>query len=78
MVTSKINFVKKIFILSSAIFLFSCTDQSPKTGMLSSPPPVPFTTDGKQVIVYTTADSSDLRLTLTDPAGTNLAACATM
>lgn len=66
MVTSKINFVKNIFILSSAIFLFSCADQQEKAGALSSPPPVPFTIDGKQVIVYTTADSSDLRLTLTD------------
>ncbi len=56
--------MKKLSFVLSAAILFSCADtgnKETKTMGTSS-----FSTEGKTVLVYTTADSSDLRLSATD------------
>lgn len=56
--------MKKLSFVLSAAILFSCADtgnKESKTMGTSS-----FSTEGKTVLVYTTADSSDLRLSATD------------
>ena len=55
--------MKRIYLAFTALVLFSCTEKKekkPDTGISS------FSTDGKKVIVYTTADSTNLRLSATD------------
>ena len=55
--------MKRIYIVFTAFVLFSCTEKNEKksnTSVLS------FSTDGKKVVVYTTADSTNLRLSATD------------
>mgnify|MGYP002861362385 CR=1 FL=1 len=50
-----------VLVLVAAI---SCTDKTEKQS--ASATTTPFSTDGKKVIVYTTADSTDYRLSVTD------------
>ena len=55
--------MKKIYVVFTALVLFSCTEKNEKksaTGVSY------FSTDGKKVVVYTTADSTNLRLSTTD------------
>ena len=52
--------MKKIYVVFTALVLFSCTEKKSATGVSS------FSTDGKKVVVYTTADSTNLRLSTTD------------
>ena len=47
------------------MILVSCSQQKQTPGT-EKPVTVKFTTEGKQVIVYTTADSTNYRLTVTD------------
>ena len=47
-----------------AAFLFSCSENKEKA--VSTAAPDTFSTDGKKVMVYTTADSTNYRLSLTD------------
>lgn len=56
--------MKKIFFASIVIFLFACNNEKKQNE--SSATPNDFSTEGKKVIVYTTADSSSYRLTATD------------
>jgi len=56
--------MKKIFIVLIAVFLFACANEKKQNG--SSASSTNFSTEGKKVIVYTTADSSSYRLTTTD------------
>ena len=58
--------MKKYALLSViSIFLISCSQQKPAA--ISDPAPAEkFKTEGKQVIVYTTADSTNYRLSVTD------------
>ncbi len=58
--------MKKYSLLSVIlIFLISCSEQKPVAN--SDPAAIEkFNTEGKQVIVYTTADSTNYRLTVTD------------
>lgn len=58
--------MKKSFIVFAAAVLFSCKDQKTATVSTGEAGKAPFSTEGKKVIVYTTADSSDLRLSITD------------
>jgi len=56
--------MKKLFIVVTALGLFSCSDNKEKSVATSSA--ASFSTDGKKVIVYTTADSTAYRLSVTD------------
>ena len=56
--------MKKLFIVITALGLFSCSDNKEKPVTTSSA--ASFSTDGKKVIVYTTADSTAYRLSVTD------------
>jgi len=56
--------MKKLFIVVTALGLFSCSDNKEKAVPTSSAGS--FSTDGKKVIVYTTADSTAYRLSVTD------------
>src|SRR5258705_1844400 len=62
--------MKQFLFCVIVIILVSCTDNAkqdanPATGKSTSGV-APFSTEGKTVVVYTTADSSSLRLTVTD------------
>jgi glucosylceramidase len=52
-------------LISAFMILVSCSQQKQTPGT-EKPVNVKFTTEGKQVIVYTTADSTNYRLTVTD------------
>ncbi len=56
--------MKKIASVFTLIILFSCSQ--PRENKTATKSDNSFSTDGKKVIVYTTADSSDLRLSITD------------
>lgn len=56
--------MKKVFIPAALLFLASCTEQ--KDQGTQSPTATAFSTEGKTVVAYTTADSTQLRLTATD------------
>jgi glucosylceramidase len=57
--------MKRILIIASAIYLTSCSEN--KTEQPSSSKPLAdFSTEGKKVTVYTTADSTGYRLSVTD------------
>jgi glucosylceramidase len=56
--------MQKINLILIAGFLFSCANNKEK----ESKPVSSFSTEGKSVIVYTTADSTSLRLSLNDTA----------
>ena len=58
-----------IFLLIIAAAVLSCNDKAPKKTLVAQDTDTmsaPFSTDDKTVLVYTTADSGNLRLTLTD------------
>ncbi|MET0638281.1 MAG: glycoside hydrolase family 30 protein [Chitinophagaceae bacterium] len=63
--------MRKLLFAAGILFLASCseTKSDSRTTAPNEEKPIPFTTEGKRVLVYTTADSSDLRLTLTDTLG---------
>ena len=57
--------MKRILIIASAIYLTSCSEnktEQPSSSKLGAD----FSTEGKKVTVYTTADSTDYRLSVTD------------
>jgi glucosylceramidase len=56
--------MKKIWITVLAAVFFSCTDKKEGTATGKTSPS--FSTEGKKVLVYTTADSTDYRLSVTD------------
>lgn len=65
--------MKYIIFASSFFFLFSCNEKKTiissaivTDSSITANSNEPFTTDGKSVVVYTTADSSNHRLTVTD------------
>ena len=58
-----------IFLLVITASVLSCNDKAPKKTLVAQDADTtsaPFSTDGKTVLVYTTADSGTLRLALTD------------
>ncbi len=57
--------IKNAPFLVSLLILFSCSQQKPQT-MAESVSVNIFKTEGKKVIIYTTADSTNYRLTITD------------
>ena len=60
--------MKKIWLVSCAGILFACTDKK-EEGQKAAPAAAgtsSYSLDGKKLNVYTTADSTDLRLALTD------------
>ena len=58
--------MRKFFYLSAIVFLSACTGTTTSTPTASSTPSTSFSTEGKVITVFTTADSSNLRLTATD------------
>ena len=56
--------MKKAFLVSTTIFLFACSNE--KEQQATTAPANNFSTEGKKVIVYTTADSTNYRLMVTD------------
>lgn len=56
--------MKKVFIPAVVLFLASCTEQKEQGNQ--SLATTAFSTEGKTVVAYTTADSTQLRLTATD------------
>ncbi len=57
--------MKKIVFLSTAVFLFACSENKESTKVLAASSEE-FSVEGKSVIVYTTADTANYRLTPTD------------
>jgi len=57
--------MKYTFLSASLLLLVSCSQQQ-QTPITQSPVSEKFKVEGKQVIVYTTADSTNYRLTVTD------------
>lgn len=55
---------KNAILAGALISLFACNQQAANTA--APAPAAPFSTEGKKVTVYTTADSTSLRLSLTD------------
>src|SRR5258706_9784824 len=59
--------MKKTLYSAAALFLLTtCTDNQIKVESTAGTPGTSFSTDGKMVTVYTTADSTDYRLAVTD------------
>jgi len=58
--------MRKFFYLSAIVSLSACTGTTTSTPTASSTPATSFSTEGKVITVFTTADSSNLRLTATD------------
>ncbi|MBL0134953.1 MAG: glycoside hydrolase family 30 protein [Chitinophagaceae bacterium] len=58
--------MRKFFYLSAIVSLSACTGSTTTTPAASSTPATSFSTEGKVITVFTTADSSNLRLTATD------------
>ena len=62
--------MKKLIVLVLGLWLVSCTSKETKDEHAATGKPIedvaPFSTEGKTVMVYTTADSGNLRLTITD------------
>jgi hypothetical protein len=59
--------MKNTLLLISILFLASCSQKKPQ--LISGSDIVNnFTTDGKNITIFTTADSSDYRLSQTDTA----------
>lgn len=56
--------MKKTILAAAFLSAIACNQQTEQTG--SSAPAQAFSTEGKKVIVYTTADSTNLRLSITD------------
>ncbi len=59
----------KLYLLGTALLLASCTGQKAGEGKASAPARVALPAEGHKVIVYTTADSTGFRLTVTDTLG---------
>jgi len=59
-----ISFMKNLLPVLVLVAAISCTDKTEK--QTASATTTPFSTDGKKVVVYTTADSTDYRLSVTD------------
>ena len=59
--------MKKLSFVITATVLFSCADSANKENKLVGSSS--FSTEGKKVLVYTTADSSSYRLSATDTLG---------
>ena len=58
--------MKKISLaIASTVILLSCSEQESKKDAVT-PVTGTFTTDGKKLVVYSTADSTNLRLSPTD------------
>ncbi len=55
--------MKRIRFVFFALVLFSCSENKEKKTVTSTSP---FSTEGKKVIVYTTADSSNYKLSAID------------
>jgi glucosylceramidase len=55
--------MKKLSFVFIAVVLFSCAEKKEKNAVTG---PAVFSTEGKKVLVYTTADSGNYRLTVTD------------
>ena len=64
LVNKKIIVMKKLSFVITATVLFSCADSANKENKLVGSSS--FSTEGKKVLVYTTADSSSYRLSATD------------
>ena len=59
--------MKHISLVLAAVVLFSCTEKKENASVATALSPANgFSTEGKKVVVHTTADSSSLRLTVTD------------
>ena len=62
--------MKKLIVLVLGVWLVSCTSKETKDEHAATGKPIDdvaaFSTEGKTVMVYTTADSGNLRLTITD------------
>jgi glucosylceramidase len=59
--------MKKVFFTGFIVFsLFSCKNKEESKEPIKAAPTPAFSTDGKQVMVFTTADSSTYRLSATD------------
>lgn len=58
--------MKKILIVAATVFLFACSDTKNEQGDIPPSQTDSFSTAGKNVIVYTTADTANYRLTATD------------
>src|SRR6185437_14446918 len=56
--------MKKNLLAAAAFFLFACNNSNKEDALHSSPNN--FSTEGKKVVIYTTADSTNYRLTATD------------
>src|ERR1700709_2426708 len=56
--------MKKIFLAGTLLSAIACNQQADKTSPAETPKP--FSVTDKKVVVYTTADSTNLRLTITD------------
>src|SRR5882724_6358301 len=56
--------MKKIFFGSSALFLFACNNVKEQNELTATAND--FSTEGRKVVVYTTADSSNYRMSATD------------
>src|SRR5450631_844177 len=56
--------MKRTILAAALLSAFACNQPTEKTN--SSAPVQSFSTEGKKVIVYTTADSTNLRLSITD------------
>ena len=55
--------MKKMSFVFMALVLFSCAENKEHKNAEAA---TPFSTEGKKVLVYTTADSSNYRLSVTD------------
>jgi glucosylceramidase len=56
--------MKTSFLVATAVFLFGCNDQQQQNKSVATVNN--FSTEGKKVIVYTTADGTNYKLTVTD------------
>lgn len=56
--------MKQVFFPAALLMLVSCTEQHEQSAQTKVV--IPFSTEGKRVIAYTTADSTQLRITPTD------------
>lgn len=58
--------MRKLWLAASGLILFACNNKQETTSSGSASIKTAYSVDGKKVTVYTTADSTDLRLSLTD------------
>src|SRR5258705_2817075 len=65
---TRLKNMKSIAIIPVMLLLFSCTENTPPENGTAKNNET-FSTEGKRVIVYTTADSSNYRISATDTVG---------